>query len=114
MASMKAAKLLTHCVLLVILCNFFFFSSKALDTLKPGENLRDKETLVSAGKVFELGYFKSGESNYGCLGIWFKNDRNKKAVWVANRENPLLGSSLTLYIRSDGNMVMMDKGKFPL
>lgn len=108
---MKVAKLLSHCVCFVI---FFWGLSKASDTLKPGEVLKDEDTLVSAGKVFELGFFKSGESNYCYLGIWFRNDRKKKAVWVANRENPLLGSSLTLFIRSDGNMVMVDLREIPI
>ncbi|KAL5547973.1 hypothetical protein UlMin_003204 [Ulmus minor] len=83
--------------------------SHPLDTLKPGEILYSNETLVSANGVFELGFFSFNGSNNMYLGIWFKNDRNKKAVWVGNRENPLVDSSALLKIRHDGNLLLTDR-----
>ncbi|KAK9269297.1 hypothetical protein L1049_001068 [Liquidambar formosana] len=102
--------------LLFVLCSFFFLSSRALDTLKPGENLKDNDTLVSSGGVFELGFFSprgySSSNHY--LGIWLKNDPNKKPVWVANREYPIIGSSGVLTIRYDGNLVITDRRRVPI
>ncbi|KAA8525099.1 hypothetical protein F0562_007037 [Nyssa sinensis] len=71
------------------------------DTIRPKDMLRDNETLVSAVGLFELGFFKDPSSGNGYMGIWFKSDMNRKAVWV-NRENPILDSSGVLQIRSDG------------
>ncbi|CDP04784.1 unnamed protein product [Coffea canephora] len=54
-----------------------------------GEN----ETLVSAGG----------------------NDVNKKALWVANRDNPMLSDpSATLQIRDDGNLILLDRRQSPI
>ena len=83
--------------------------SHALDTLKSGEILYSNETLVSAGGVFELGFFSFSESSDMYLGIWIKNDGNKKPVWVANRAEPLVDSSGFLKIRYDGNLVLSDR-----
>ncbi|KAG6723882.1 hypothetical protein I3842_03G229300 [Carya illinoinensis] len=98
-----------HCCFLLWLC-------QARDTLKPGENLGENETLVSSNGVFELGFFSSGgtSSSSHYLGIWFKNDPNKKPVWVANRESPLLSSPGILSIRYDGNMVITDRKLIPI
>ncbi|KAF8364847.1 hypothetical protein HHK36_033179 [Tetracentron sinense] len=101
-------------LLLVIFCSFFNWFSHALDTITPGEKLMDSETLVSAGGVFELGFFQAGVSSNYYLGIWFKNDRDKKPVWVANRENPLLDSSGLLQIRYDGNLFIIDRRMIPI
>ncbi|KAF5482134.1 hypothetical protein F2P56_002725 [Juglans regia] len=98
-----------HCCFLLWLC-------QARDTLKPGEDLREAETLISLNRVFELGFFSSGgtPSSSHYLGIWFKNDPNKKPVWVANREYPLLDSSGILSIRHDGNMEIRDRRGIPI
>ncbi|KAF8364846.1 hypothetical protein HHK36_033178 [Tetracentron sinense] len=101
-------------LLLVIFCTFFDWFSHALDTIIPGEKLMDNDTLVSAGGVFELGFFQAGVSSNYYLGIWFKNDRDKKPVWVANREIPLLDSSGLLQIRYDGNLCILDRRMIPI
>lgn len=79
--------------------------SHALDTLIPGRILHSNETLISAGGVFELGFFTASKSS----GIWFKNDRNKKPVWVANRDDALVDSTGVLSIRHDGKLVVTDR-----
>ncbi|GAV72854.1 LOW QUALITY PROTEIN: B_lectin domain-containing protein/Pkinase_Tyr domain-containing protein, partial [Cephalotus follicularis] len=99
---------LTRSLVLTVLCCFSFFPSLASDTLIPGQSLDNGETLVSAGGVFELGFFASGINNNNYLGIWVKNDPNKKPVWVANRDNPIFFSSGVLSIRYDGNLVITD------
>ncbi|KAM3714036.1 hypothetical protein ACJW31_01G301000 [Castanea mollissima] len=97
-------------------CCFLLSLSQAKDTLKPGEDLRGAKTLVSSNGVFELGFFNSSSSSSSnhYLGIWFKNDPNKKPVWVANRENPILDSSGILSIRYDGNLVIVDRRQIPI
>eukprot|EP00257_Ricinus_communis_P026666 XP_025014080.1 receptor-like serine/threonine-protein kinase SD1-8 isoform X1 [Ricinus communis] len=101
-------------VKLYMLCGLSFCLSHALETLRPIEKLYNNETLVSAGEVFELGFFASSEMSNHYLGIWFKKDKTKKAVWVANRDNPLIDSSGFLKIWSDGNMMMSDSRMQPI
>ncbi|KAL6208179.1 hypothetical protein ACLB2K_019130 [Fragaria x ananassa] len=76
------------------------------DTLTPSDTLSDSQPLVSAGGVFELGFFNKNFSGYYYLGIWFKADADK-VVWV-DRDNPIIDSSGLLQIRS-GNLVLTDR-----
>uniref|UniRef100_A0A2N9IAJ3 Receptor-like serine/threonine-protein kinase n=1 Tax=Fagus sylvatica TaxID=28930 RepID=A0A2N9IAJ3_FAGSY len=108
---MRISKAFSVC--LGIFSCFFVYLSHAVDTLRPGEKLYDTETLISASGVFELGFFGSIESSNEYLGIWFKNDRNKKPVWVANRDTALLDSPGVLSIRYDGNLVISGRGPIP-
>lgn len=97
-------------VLFIILMIFLEISS-ATDTLVQSQALSVGETLVSSNNMFELGFFSPGNSSKLYVGIWFKNiANNQKAVWVANRENPLLASDAasTLKIRSDGNLEILN------
>ncbi|XAR69366.1 Non-specific serine/threonine protein kinase [Bertholletia excelsa] len=102
----------------VIFSIFFCFCTVlalGIDTISARGTLRNRETLVSAGGVFELGFFIDPFSGSTYLGIWFKNDKKKKAVWVANRESPLSGySSSYLQIRDDGNLILMDQRQTPI
>lgn len=84
----------------------FFSSSPATDTLTPSDMLRDNQTLVSSGGLFEFGFFSESVSGY-YLGIWFTADPSN-VVWVGNRNFPLLDSSALLQIRS-GNLVLTDR-----
>nr|XP_048323287.1 uncharacterized protein LOC125420651 [Ziziphus jujuba var. spinosa] len=70
--------------------------------------LRSDETLISAGGVFELGFFTPNKSTNEHLGIWFKNDRNKKQVGVALREISFIKSTGFLTIQYNGNLVISD------
>lgn len=108
MFNMREHTGLQFSVMLNLLWCLFMSLSHALDTLKPGETLYSNETVASASGVFELGFFGSGGLSNHYLGIWFKKDKTKKAVWVANRDSPLIGSSGVLTIRQDGNMVISD------
>ncbi|XP_038698290.1 receptor-like serine/threonine-protein kinase SD1-8 isoform X2 [Tripterygium wilfordii] len=90
-------------------CLFIQPSIHAKDSLGPGETLYYNQTLVSAGDVFELGFFSftGWENQY--LGVWFKDDKERKPVWVANRDNHILDSSDYLSIRRDGNLVIVEE-----
>ncbi|KAK9057004.1 hypothetical protein SSX86_024370 [Deinandra increscens subsp. villosa] len=74
-----------------------------LDTISDLRFLTDGDTLVSATGVFELGFFQPGISENRYLGIWYKNISVRTVVWVANRNNPLIGGSpLVLKIVDQG------------
>lgn len=75
--------------------------SIAVDTLRPNQVLIDGQTLVSSGQRFELGFFIPESSKNSFLGIWYKN-LPLTVVWVANRDDPIPGSSASLKLGSSG------------
>ncbi|XP_009345308.2 G-type lectin S-receptor-like serine/threonine-protein kinase B120 [Pyrus x bretschneideri] len=94
-------------IFLISLSSFSSSPSHAKDTLTPADMLTDNKTLVSAGGIFELGFFNETISGYHYLGIWFKADATK-VVWVGNRDVAILDSSGVLQIRS-GNLLLSDR-----
>ncbi|CAN1154336.1 G-type lectin S-receptor-like serine/threonine-protein kinase At4g27290 [Linum perenne] len=95
----------------VLACSFIFCFSitcSAQDNLKPGELLRDGESLVSAAGRFELGFFSPVRSTNRFLGIWYKNITPQTVVWVANREAPMAEKAGVLNITSQGNLTLVD------
>ena len=97
-----------HCF--AIFCLTFFPSSTpiSLDSMTATQSLSNDQTLVSAGQVFELGFFNPGNSQW-YLGIWYKKILGKTVVWVANRDTPLSNSSGTFKIGDHGNIVVLDQ-----
>lgn len=100
-----------HFILLITILCFLTsnFAYAQYDTLKQGQMLLDYEQLISAGRVFRLGFFTPdpntgliGSAGDRYLGIWFEHIP-VYSVWVANRENPVPDSSGALTIDSDGN-----------
>ncbi|XP_028097300.1 G-type lectin S-receptor-like serine/threonine-protein kinase SD1-29 isoform X1 [Camellia sinensis] len=85
-------------------------SECATDTLTHSQPIAIGQTLISAGEVFELGFFSPGNSSKLYIGLWYKNITVRKIVWVANRENPLpaTDSASSLIIGSDGNLRLLD------
>ncbi|XP_058073041.1 receptor-like serine/threonine-protein kinase SD1-6 isoform X3 [Magnolia sinica] len=84
--------------------------SHATDTITQDQPLPDGKTLISAGEVFELGFFSPGKSKNRYVGIWYKKVTNQTVVWVANRKNPVLHSSGVLTINSNnGNLMILDE-----
>ncbi|KAJ0045513.1 hypothetical protein Pint_04395 [Pistacia integerrima] len=87
--------------------SIFLKSSTAGDTITTSRPVKHPETIVSAGGIFELGFFSpKNNSNYH-LGIWYKEVSPRRVVWVANRDYAMLNSS-SLSIISDGNIVILD------
>ncbi|KAJ4726195.1 receptor kinase 1 [Melia azedarach] len=72
--------------------------------------MKDGQTLVSAGKIFELGFFSPSMSSRRYLGIWYIISKSA-VVWVANRENPLTDHSRVLNISSQGILVLLNGTK---
>ena len=121
-------------------CCFVISARSQTDTLGHGKQLKDGEHLISAGRVFTLGFFTPGEketvddSNYEgsftqgdgagyfnpvttrnrFIGIWYTYDSRKKPVWVANRNKPISGTSGKLEIDKNGNLKISQHGSSPI
>ncbi|KAG9454332.1 hypothetical protein H6P81_007236 [Aristolochia fimbriata] len=93
-----------------LLVSFLRFSF-AINSIQSGQSIRDRgETLVSASRTFELGFFSPNSSANRYVGIWYTRGSERKYVWVANKENPLKNSSGTLTVGDDGNLLLIDGG----
>ena len=93
-----------------------FFSNTAIsvDTLTATQSLGANQALVSAGEVFEFGFFNASSSSW-YLGMWYKGIPNRTVVWVANRNTPLENSTGTLKINGDkGNLVLLNQTDSPI
>nr|GMD11428.1 G-type lectin S-receptor-like serine/threonine-protein kinase RKS1 [Ipomoea batatas] len=81
----------------------------AVDTITPTQPLAQNQTLVSAGGVFQLGFFSPGGNSGGLyIGIWYKEIQDRTIVWVANRDKPITNSTGFLKIGEDGNINLVD------
>ncbi|GMN70168.1 hypothetical protein TIFTF001_039211 [Ficus carica] len=99
---------------------FVFLSSvsqkvfpSAVDSIRPPQSLSDGGTLVSQRLIirFELGFYTSGKSNNRYVGIWYKNIPVRTVVWVANRCDPINGSSGLLTINGVDHLVLLDHNR---
>ncbi|CAL9071463.1 unnamed protein product [Musa textilis] len=75
--------------------------------MTPGSPIAVGHSLVSAGGIFELGFFAPGDANKRFLGIWFSNIKEKTVVWVANRDAPLEDDHGALNLTDDGNLALL-------
>nr|GMD82308.1 receptor-like serine/threonine-protein kinase SD1-8 [Ipomoea batatas] len=81
----------------------------AVDTITPTQPLAQNQTLVSAGGVFQLGFFSlDGNSGGLYVGIWYKEIQDMIIIWVANRDKPIPNSTEFLKIGEDGNINLVD------
>ncbi|KAK9130466.1 hypothetical protein Sjap_010953 [Stephania japonica] len=83
-------------VVLFLLCTLFIDQLwSATDTITRDKFLRNGETLVSNGGNYALGFFSPGNGNSKLryVGIWYNKVPEQTVVWVANRDNPINGSS---------------------
>ncbi|KAF2317355.1 hypothetical protein GH714_020611 [Hevea brasiliensis] len=99
---MDFPKLFLHSSLLVL--HFAFSSSK--DTITINQTIHDGDFLISRENNFALGFFSPGSSRFRYLGIWYRKVREQTVVWVANRDDPINGSSGVLSIDQYGNLVL--------
>ncbi|KAL5972899.1 hypothetical protein ACLOJK_039705 [Asimina triloba] len=107
---MDSTRQLRACSALVLFLSFRILISDGADTIRKGQSLKDGETLVSSGNIFELGFFSPPSSNNRYVGIWFKQVPDETVVWVANRENYLANNSGILTINDDGDLLIHDGG----
>ncbi|KAK9269038.1 hypothetical protein L1049_000806 [Liquidambar formosana] len=113
MASNKSHTTSIVVVILSSLClrGPYSTSHAQTDTIKPGQVLRysSGQTLTSAGGIFELGFIQLYFSNYGYLGLWYK-DYPRTIVWVANRNTPIAGRDANLTLDTDGRLKIIHSG----
>ncbi|PHT44245.1 G-type lectin S-receptor-like serine/threonine-protein kinase [Capsicum baccatum] len=83
-------------------------TSAALDTITTDKSIRDGDTIVSAGGIYELGFFSPGNSKNRYVGIWYKKIAPRTVVWVANRDIPLNGTSGVLTLKPNGILALVD------
>ncbi|KAL0362744.1 UNVERIFIED_CONTAM: G-type lectin S-receptor-like serine/threonine-protein kinase [Sesamum calycinum] len=83
-------------------------TSGATDTINTTHIIRDGDTMVSSGGMFELGFFSPGNSRNRYVGIWFKNITVRTVVWVANREIPLPNESGVLKVMEPGILALLN------
>lgn len=97
------------------------FSPLKTDTLKPGQQLRDWEQLISSGGVFTLGFFTPTESSTFLLGsaglryigIWAQHG-SINPVWVGNPTESVSDSSGSLSIDTNGNLKITRANASPI
>ena len=100
--------LFTKLVILFSHVIFILRISTAVDTITANQQIKDGETVVSAGGSFELGFFHLGTSEKQYLGIWYKEVTPRTVVWVANREFPVTDSPGVLQVTDHGSLVILD------
>ncbi|KAJ9542975.1 hypothetical protein OSB04_029481 [Centaurea solstitialis] len=76
--------------------------SFAVDSITADQVIKDGETIVSAGEMFELGFFSPANSSNRYLGIWYKKMATGTVVWVANRDLPISNTSGTFKVPVTG------------
>ncbi|KAH9792839.1 G-type lectin S-receptor-like serine/threonine-protein kinase [Citrus sinensis] len=102
------------CVLSICFTLKHHLSSAARDSISANQSLSGDQTIVSAGGVFELGFFKPGNSSNYYIGIWYKKLPEQTIVWVANREKPVPDKNSSVLRISDGNLVLLNESKKPI
>ncbi|KAL9380091.1 hypothetical protein Peur_028573 [Populus x canadensis] len=90
--------------------------SLAADTISANSSLSGDQTIVSARKVFELGFFHPGKSSNYYIGMWYHRDKvsEQTIVWVANRETPVSDRFSSELRISGGNLVLFNESKIPI
>jgi len=81
-------------------------SDNQLTQTKP---LLPKDTLISEGGDFALGFFSPTNSSKKLyIGIWYHHIAERTVVWVANRDNPIKTPSAKLAITGNSELVLSD------
>ncbi|KAI9177476.1 hypothetical protein LWI28_015666 [Acer negundo] len=98
---------------------FICFSLKShvsigADTISANQSLSGDQTIVSAGGVFALGFFKPGNSSNYYIGIWYKKMSRQNVVWVANRDKPISDRYSSVLRFTNGNLVLFNESKKPI
>ncbi|XP_073264944.1 G-type lectin S-receptor-like serine/threonine-protein kinase RKS1 [Populus alba] len=89
-----------------------FPSCLSIDIIAPNQSIKDGDVLVSSGQSYELGFFSSGiDSTRRYVGIWYRKVSERTVVWVANRDNPINGTSGVLAINKHGNLVIYENNR---
>ncbi|CAN1123993.1 G-type lectin S-receptor-like serine/threonine-protein kinase At2g19130 [Linum perenne] len=96
-------------ILLSLLCFNNLRPCHGIDRITATQSLTGNQTLVSAGGVFELGFFTPGKSERYYIGIWYKQVSPQTVIWVANRYSPVSDRfSSELKISDDGELALFN------
>ncbi|XP_024992042.1 G-type lectin S-receptor-like serine/threonine-protein kinase At4g27290 [Cynara cardunculus var. scolymus] len=98
--------LFTSLLISTALFLLLFSPSVAVDNIAANQVIKDGETIVSAGEMYEMGFFSPANSNNRYLGIWFKKTAMGTVVWVANRDLPISDTSGTFKVSSEGLLLL--------
>ncbi|BFG26236.1 hypothetical protein CerSpe_125100 [Prunus speciosa] len=106
-AKTKQSLVLLLCLCLHLKTHFCL----AADTIAANQSLSGDQTIVSQRKVFELGFFKPGNSSNYYIGMWYSKQvvSLQTIVWVANRETPVSDRFSSVLKISDGNLVLFNE-----
>ncbi|KAK7401999.1 hypothetical protein VNO78_13923 [Psophocarpus tetragonolobus] len=96
------------CLCLVFSLLSYNSLAAALTTISAEQTLTGDQTLVSQGGVFELGFFKPGNSSNYYIGMWYKRISIKTFVWVANRDDPVSDKNTAMLTILGANLVLLD------
>ncbi|KAK2644307.1 hypothetical protein Ddye_019502 [Dipteronia dyeriana] len=107
---MNPVKWLLYTVVLIV-CLLVQFSTSTDTTITENHSIKDGELIVSSGKVFALGFFSPGKSLKRYVGIWFRQIQEQTVVWVANRDDPINGTSGVLSINDHGNLILYETNR---
>ncbi|XP_028808422.1 G-type lectin S-receptor-like serine/threonine-protein kinase At2g19130 [Neltuma alba] len=104
------------CFLSVVLLCFSFHTvpSLAADTISANQTLSGDQTIISSGGVFELGFFKPGNSSNYYIGIRYKKISQPTIVWVANRDSPVSDKNSAKLVVSNGNLILLNGSQIPV
>ncbi|CAL1397648.1 unnamed protein product [Linum trigynum] len=84
-------------VAILVLLSLLLFCQQTCSAFRAAiaanESIADGSLLISKGGKFALGFFSPGRSRGRYLGIWYHEIPNRTVVWVANRDNPISGTS---------------------
>ncbi|XWS54270.1 hypothetical protein CRYUN_Cryun10bG0076400 [Craigia yunnanensis] len=84
------------------------------DTISSNQSISGNLAVVSAGGVFQLGFFRPGKSSNYYIGIWYKRVSQLTTVWVANREKPIRDIYSSVLKISDGNLILFNESRVPI
>ncbi|PON40689.1 Bulb-type lectin domain containing protein [Trema orientale] len=101
-----------------LLCSPHLFCYATRDTIQYGTGIMDsyntKDTPVSDGKGFELGFFTwpAGSPRGGRYDlIWYNHNLTPPTVvWLANRTSPLVSIGIFI-VAKDGNLQLLDDSR---
>ncbi|XP_044465161.1 G-type lectin S-receptor-like serine/threonine-protein kinase At4g03230 isoform X2 [Mangifera indica] len=113
----KLGMVRTLLILYPIFFCFYLPCCSAKDTLTLNDSISDRknETLISASKRFELGFFTPNGSsdNRRYVGIWYIGSNPRRIVWVANRSPSLDKRTGVFCIAKEGKLVVLDGNNEP-
>ncbi|CAH9081467.1 unnamed protein product [Cuscuta epithymum] len=96
------------CITFLLCLAFLLCTSAHIITFN--QTLRDGDVLLSSANSYALGFFTPGKSTgKRYLGIWYQHIPELVAVWVANRDSPVNGTSGVFFIDATGNLVIQDR-----